>query len=230
VDDPRELKKVLAALVRAAIPELIQIATPIRARVVRVHEEGGKEQDESPIYCIDVQPLAPDGSDDPNWPELPWIDLPVLWAGPDVGVYCPPDEGSVVRIAFEYGDRSRPFILGLAGLGADVPAHPRGTLLIRAGDALVRVRRDAGGDVSIEAANVRVKGTTQVVVEGPVVHLAGTEGDAVVRRQDLLTVLNALVLPVSNAVPAAPGVVTAGPVTPALTALQVEASSKVNAE
>lgn len=222
MDDPRELKKVLSALVRAAIPELIQIATPIRARVVRIHEGSGKERDESPIYCIDAQPLAPDGSDDASWPDLPQIDLPVLWAGPDVGVYCPPDVGSVVRIAFEYGDRSRPFVVGPVGLGSEVPAHPVGTLLIRAGDALVRVRRDAAGEVSIEAANVRVKGTAQVLVEGPVVHLGGSGGDAVVRQQDLLTALNALTLPVSGAV--------AGPPVPRLTVLQVGASSKVNAE
>lgn len=174
--DARELKAALAALVRAALPEISGALWPVRARIVRVHEAGGDESDESPRYAVDVQILRPDGSDDETWPEIPKVDLPQIWAGPDVGVWCTPDVGMLVRINWEYGDRSRPYIETLLGIGGKAPRHPAGSLVVKAGEATIEVSRGTGGAVGVSASSVRLKGKTKVVIESDVMVELGAEG------------------------------------------------------
>lgn len=212
VGDSRELKASLERLVRSFLPELNQLVAPIRARVTRVYGTGGKHSDEAPTYCVDVQPLRPDGSDDANWPALPRLDLPVALGGHSVGVASGPAVGQLVRVGFEYGDRSRPFVMDLLANG-EVPPHASGDLVIWCGETRFTLDRD--GTVKIDAAK-------KVVVDGPEIHLGGEEGSPVVRQEDLLAALNALTLPVSGA--------TAGPAAPQLTEVQVAASPKVKSE
>lgn len=214
--DARKLKAALAALVRESLPEIAGALWPVRARVVRVHEDGGDEADDSPRYTVDVQVLRRDGSDDDAWPEILAVDLPQIWAGKDVGVWCAPEVGMRVRLAWEYGDRSRPYIETLLGIGGHAPKHPVGTLVVKAGKATLRVSRGNGGELAGEAATVRIKGTTQVVIESDgMVDLGAEGGEALVRLSDLSAALNALVLPVDPATmtahtPVPPVVATGG--------------------
>jgi hypothetical protein len=197
--DARELKSSLATLVRDSLPEIAGALWPVRARVVRVQEAGGDESDETPRYTVDVQVLRPDGSDDEAWPEIQQVDLPQIWAGPDVGVWCEPEVGMRVRLAWEYGDRNRPYVETLLGIGGRAPEHPVGTLVVKAGDAVLSIRRSGGGELAASAATVRIKGKTKVVIESDVMVELGAEGgEALVRLSDLATALSKLTLPVSG--------------------------------
>lgn len=206
VGDSRELTASLERLVRSMLPELQQLVAPIRARVTRVYGGGGRHSDESPTYCVNVQPLRPDGSDDTDWPELPKLDLPVALGGHSVGVACGPAVGQLVRVGFEYGDRSRPFVLDLLANG-EMPGHASGDLIIWCGETRLAIDRD--GTVTISAAK-------KVIVDGPEVHLGGADGSPVVRKVDLEQALQSLVLTVST------GGTAGAPVT-----ATVAASSKV---
>ena len=208
VGDSRELTANLERLVRSFLPELHQLVAPIRARVTRVYGGGGRHSDESPTYCVDVQPLRPDGSDDADWPELPKLDLPVALGGHSVGVACGPAVGQLVRVGFEYGDRSRPFVQDLLANG-EIPGYASGDLVIWCGQTRFTLDRD--GTVTIDAAK-------KVIVDGPEIYLGGVVGSPVVRQVDLEATLQTLVLTVSTGGTAGAPVVA-----------EVQASSKVKA-
>jgi uncharacterized protein involved in type VI secretion and phage assembly len=60
--------------------------------------------------------------------KLPWLDGPQVWArlatlttGPGFGSWFPPREGSEVLVAFEAGDVSRPYVIGMLWNGRDQP-------------------------------------------------------------------------------------------------------------
>jgi len=147
MDDSRDLSTSLARLVRAVVPEVERMPGCVLARVKKVHAAGGRMTGLEPRYSVDVQVLAPDGSDDGDWPILPDVEISVLWAGPNRGVYCTLAEGAIVRVGFEYGDVNRPYIESITGRGYDAPDHPVGAWVVQSGDT--RVEISAGGEVRI---------------------------------------------------------------------------------
>jgi len=164
VDALGELRTSLATLVRALFPSLGGPRGPIRARVTAVHEGGGASSELEPRYSVDVQPLAPDGSPDPDLPELPDVPLGVLWAGPGRGLFALPTVGAIVRVGFEYGDLGRPYIESCTAEGYDVPGHPQGRLVLMGGGARIAIEADG---------TIRVGGGGTVHVDGGRVVLAG---------------------------------------------------------
>lgn len=136
-----ELRRLIAVALRGLLPELA--AQPVvRARVVKVHGAAGPASELEPRYSVDVEVLRRDGEVAADWPVVPDVPVPVLWAGPGRGVYCLPATGAVVRLGFEYGDRNRPYIESVTAEGFDVPGHAQGELLIAAGASRVRIKGD----------------------------------------------------------------------------------------
>lgn len=129
-----ELLRVFRKTVLAAFPELGGYHYPIRAKVVRVHEDGGRVDDQNHVYSVDVQPLKPDGSNDENAPEIPDVEIPVAWAGPGRGIFCLPVDGAIVRIGFYYNDPAHPFVDAILGYGFEVPEHALGSMIIQHSD------------------------------------------------------------------------------------------------
>jgi hypothetical protein len=146
---------------QAALRKLVSDGTVrpamMRARVVKGGPtEGGKAELLAPRYVVDVQPLLPDGGDDPSWPVLSDVEVPVLWAGAQRGVFGLPAPGSIVRLGFYYDDPSQPYVDGVLAYGWDVPAVAVDELVL-AVNVNVRVRLTPDG----------------IEVFGPVVKLAG---------------------------------------------------------
>lgn len=157
----------LVSLLRQRWPWVDMPKGPVLARVTRVYGDTGAVQELEQRYCVDVQVLLPDGSDDNTWPELPEVPLPVIWGGPQTGIYCAPAVGSVVRIGFEYGDINHPYVESVSGLRGTAPARPEGGLLIRQGDNEIRIAAD--GSISIKGPTVRMgPGTMHAAILGDV--------------------------------------------------------------
>lgn len=117
----------------------------MRARVVKgAPTEGGKPDLLTRRYVVDVQPLRPDGADDDEWPVLADVEVPVLWAGPNRGVFGLPAPGAIVRLGFYYDDPSQPYVDGVLAYGFDVPAVTVDELTI-AVNADVRVKLSPAG-------------------------------------------------------------------------------------
>lgn len=193
---------ILRAIFLEIFPEFRGYHFPVRARVVRVHEDAGRIGDHGRRYSVDVQPLRPDGSEDDQAPVIPDVELPVIWAGPGRGIYALPEVGSIVRIGFYYNDPSAPFVDAVLGYGFDCPAHPAGSLIIQQADGTsieidpehnvhLRTPETLIGDIGkswkikTESAEIQCSKTALVTagetahVDAPQVNLAGG-GQAIV--------------------------------------------------
>lgn len=126
-----ELKNIIKTIILEIFPELEGYHYPIKAKVVKVYENAGKADDYNSIYSCDVQPLTKDGSVDEDSPVIPDVEIPVIWAGPDRGIYSLPVKGATVRVGFYYNDPSYPFVDAVLPYGYNVPEHPLGSLIIQ---------------------------------------------------------------------------------------------------
>jgi hypothetical protein len=170
---PTEVGELFKALLEHTVPGIKGFAWPIRARVVKVNEAGGKVDAMHRRYSVDVQPLARDGSVDEQAPVIPDVELSPLWAGELTGMFALPPVGALVRVGFYYWDPGLPFVDAVLADGYEVPAHPQGKLFIQRGAVRVEV---ADGLVTIVAPQV----------------LLGEAADAAaVRVTELLAWLNA---------------------------------------
>lgn len=155
-----ELKKLLEKIIRAMFPELSNgYQFPIRAKVVKVHEGGGTVSDYDKRYSVDVQPLTKDGTADPTKPVIPDVAIPVIWAGPNRGLFCLPKVGAIVRVGFYYWDAALPYVDAVLGDGYNVPAHPVDGLILQQSNG-VKVVIEKSGKVLVqsEASTITVDG------------------------------------------------------------------------
>lgn len=167
-----ELKKLLEKIIRAMFPEISNgYQFPIRAKVVKVHEGGGTVSDYDKRYSVDVQPLTKDGTADPTKPVIPDVAIPVIWAGPNRGLFCLPKVGAIVRVGFYYWDAALPYVDAVLGDGYNVPAHPVDGLILQQSNG-VKVVIEPSGKVLIKSDPSTITLTSSgVSVESPLINM-----------------------------------------------------------
>lgn len=128
--DDRESKRDFIDLIRKVVelaqPDLRPFYCMTRkARIVDVYASDGQ-------YFADVQPLRNDESVDNAEPVVRRVALPVLWGGPDRGIVCPPDTGTLCNLSFYDGDSNYPFISNIRwGLGHNAPKDELNEMVIQ---------------------------------------------------------------------------------------------------
>lgn len=132
-----EIKKVLGGIIKEIFPDLNGFQYPIKAKVVKLYESGGRVEEFRKRYSVDVQPLKADGSVDEEKPVIPDVPLDVSWAGENRGILSLPPKGAIVRIGFYYWNPSLPYVDGVIGDGYPVPEHPDGSLVIQQRDGVL---------------------------------------------------------------------------------------------
>lgn len=95
-----------------------------KAVVVKTYASDG-------AYFADVQPLRNDESVDENEPVISKIAIPVIWGGPNMGVVCPPMEGSYCDLSYYDGDPNYPMITNFRWHGNGAPACDVGGFIIQ---------------------------------------------------------------------------------------------------
>lgn len=113
-----------------------------KGRVTRVYQTASR-------YRCDVQPTRNDETDDLTQPVLTEVEIPVLWAGPQRGIYCLPTVGARVGIGYYDGDPSWPYIDHVRDYGYATPAAALGELLMQQEDGSL-VKIDASGNVLVK--------------------------------------------------------------------------------
>jgi hypothetical protein len=122
-----DLKALLKRVVELVMPNLRSYyRLPRKGRVVKAYPCTGQ-------YWADVQVLRNDESDDADEPVIPRVEIPVLWAGPDRGVVCPPVPGTLCDITYYDGDPDYPRISNFRWAKNTAPACALGGFVIRQG-------------------------------------------------------------------------------------------------
>lgn len=171
-----ELKELLQALIREALPELNGFQFPMKAKVVKVHEAGGMVGEFNKHYSVDVQPLKADGSADENKPVIPDVPIDILWAGVDRAVMALPPIGAVVRVEFYYWDPSHPFVSGVLADRYSIPDHPLGSFIIQQKNG-VHIRIQPDGSIGLQTGQAQLTLTASGQIEiGPGMVSIGADG------------------------------------------------------
>jgi len=93
-----------------------------------------------PRYAVDVQILTPDGEPDTSWPVLGGLPLPAHG-----GLYAFPEPGTLVRIGYDFGRPTHPYIADVLSEGQPAPAVKPGEQLNQQSDGAFS-RFDAKGN------------------------------------------------------------------------------------
>ncbi len=173
----RDIIDTIRRIVELAMPNLRHYYRMTRkGKIVGVYASDGQ-------YFADVQPLRNDESADENEPVVPRVALPVLWGGPNRGVVCPPQEGTLCDLAYYDGDPNYPYISNIRwGMGKDAPLAELNEFVIQLESGCEiridkekqvvtltpeNVRTKAGKAWTVEAKEVLVRGAEKVTVEAP---------------------------------------------------------------
>lgn len=150
------------------IQRVVEIAMPnLRAyyRVVRKAKIVATYPSEDGRYWADVKPLRNDDSEDEKEPVIPRVEIPIMWAGPNRGVVCPPLEGSLCDLEYYDGDPDYPRISNFRWTGNGAPACEVGAYVIHHSDGTY-IKIDAGKNIlEITPANATTRIGTDMTVE-----------------------------------------------------------------
>jgi len=148
------------ALMVKAAPELggrhvtrlgrvVAIADPTGGPGLSGVEGGALTNRNRPRYAVDVELLAPDGEPDAGYPMLRGLALPAFAAGDGAGLFAYPEVGALVRIGFDYGLPSFPYIAAVLSEGRAAPPLVPGEIVLRHVEG-AELRFDARGDVGLQ--------------------------------------------------------------------------------
>lgn len=165
---------------------------PKKGKIVATYPSANGE------YFADVQILRNDETEDPDEPVISEVEIPILWAGPQRGVVCPPKVGTYCVVSYFDGNPAYPFISHFRWHEMDAPEAaleefviqlepgveiridkekqivsltPSNWIVAIGGDAKVT----AGGNVEVEAlgGHADITGATEINLTAPVIFQNG---------------------------------------------------------
>lgn len=143
------MEEAIKRIVSRNYPELQSgLHLPLLAVVVAISDPPQRpELSEAyrPRYGVDVRVLTPQGQADATLPIFRSVPLPLPYAGAERGAFAFPQPGTVVELAFAFGQPDQPFIRTVLARGAGVPALDREDLLWQQSEA-VRQKANASAD------------------------------------------------------------------------------------
>lgn len=169
----KELKEIVRQIVLEVFPELQGYQYPVRAKVVKVHETGGKVNEFNNLYSCDVQPLKKDGSVDEDSPVIPDVEIPVVWAGNQRGFFCLPKKGTICRIGFYYNDPAHPFLDAVLPQGYEVPDHAIDSMIIQQKNGVKMEIKDNSEILIKTPEKITAESETLIELLSPLIKLEG---------------------------------------------------------
>jgi len=175
--DVIRLKTLLKQAVELIMPDLRKYYRVVRkAQVVATYASDGR-------YVADVQPLRNDESVDERASVVKGVEIPVLWAGKDRGVVCPPVVGAYCDLSYYDGDPNYPRISNFRWHGHGAPACGVEGFIIQLEPGVSVEIDPAKNIVNLTSANHEteaggmwtVKAGAKARVEAPAIEFTGDE-------------------------------------------------------
>ncbi|BBM04156.1 hypothetical protein [Microbulbifer sp. GL-2] len=160
------MEQQLKRLISRLYPEIKSgLHLPILAKVVAISDPMEKSElaeEFRPRYGVDVHVLTPEGKADERLPIFRSVPLPLQYAGNERGAFGFPQPGTVVELAFAYGQPNQPFIRTVLSHGVGLPALDREDLIWQQSDS-VRQKVDASAEWSREThGDIREKSLCRI--------------------------------------------------------------------
>ncbi|GEM44837.1 phage baseplate assembly protein V [Deinococcus cellulosilyticus] len=171
-------KEIFRNLISQLYPELpARTHVPLRGKVTAVHGDAGDVQPTSGPrrYSVDVQPILPDGSNDPERDVLLDVSLPVQWAGHNRGIFCLPDIGAVCLVGFVDGNAAFPYVHSFLPDGFYLPSVSPGDCIILWSGGEIKLKEGNPG-LSITISGMAEITANTVLVNSGDIQLGGPEG------------------------------------------------------
>jgi len=92
-------------------------------------------------YTATVRILNNDGSEDEKFPEIPKVDIPIIWGRTNCGVFCPPEKDSICDVMFIGSDINFPVIISIRS-NHHVPTVEDGALIIKNQSSCFKITKD----------------------------------------------------------------------------------------
>ena len=182
----RNLKK----LILRAFPELGGRHVSRLGVVVAIADPPGAEKASDrfrPRYAADVRLLTPRGEPDDSRPMLEGLPLPANGAGDGRGDFAFPGAGTRVRIGYDYGLPSHPYIAAILPQGGAIPAVQPGEKLRQHSEGNYD-RFDAKGNYRLQTdGEIRQDSNTRLIVGDEAVEQYGKLTRTVEGNQDETT-------------------------------------------
>lgn len=138
--------KRLENIVRRAIfkskPGLGVYDAPLYAKVRKARFQGGKVDDRSKGFSVDVQVLKRDLVSDPAWDPITDVPIDPETFGDNGAVYTVPRVGAIVRLGFMYHDPGYPFIMSITAEGSTLPVGKADEFRVEIGDVAFQITKD----------------------------------------------------------------------------------------
>ncbi|MCO1336258.1 hypothetical protein MO867_18155 [Microbulbifer sp. OS29] len=151
---------------------------PILAKVVAISDPMEKPElaeEFRPRYGVDVQVITPEGKAGEKLPIFRSVPLPLQFAGNERGAFGFPQPGTVVELAFAYGQPDQPFIRTVLSRGVGVPTLDREDLLWQQSDS-VRQKVDASAEWSREThGDIREKSLRRITEAAEIIASCDSE-------------------------------------------------------
>lgn len=162
-----DLKALLKRVFELIMPDLRAYYRITRkAKVVKAYASDGQ-------YWADVQPLRNDESEDPDEPVISKVEIPILWGGPERGVVCPPETGTLCDLEYYDGDPNCPRISNFRWKNNKAPSVGVGEFIIQQAPGIA-IKIDKDGIVTIDAVEILLNRGMPVVTTGHICHYTGT--------------------------------------------------------
>ncbi|HEX7928531.1 MAG TPA: hypothetical protein VF678_13130, partial [bacterium] len=141
-----------------------------------------------PRYAVDVQILTPAGEVDPDFPVLTGLAVPGFGTGDGRGIFAFPGVGTRVRVGFDYGLPTHPYLVNVITEGRFLPALQPGELLIAQqdgssdrSDGLGNRTLQSNGTLTLDVHRLEILadevgeelGTVERTVDGQVIETLG---------------------------------------------------------
>lgn len=140
--------KTIERILRRLLPELFAgYHLPILARVLAVADAPaapGVADEFRPRFAVDIKILKSDGKINQTLPVYKSVPLPCAMAGLDQGMWGFPQAGTVVEVAFAYGNPSKPFIRTILSTDATTPAVDNGDMVWQHSPGVIQKADTAG--------------------------------------------------------------------------------------
>jgi hypothetical protein len=159
--------KTIERILRRLLPELFAgYHLPMLAKVLAVADAPatpGIADEFRPRYAVDIQILKANGKINQSLPVYKSVPLPCLMAGLDQGMWGFPQAGTVVEVAFAYGNPNKPFIRTILSTDATTPAVDNGDMVWQHSPGINQTADTAGNWTRHTDKAIEDQSTTRLV-------------------------------------------------------------------